>query len=105
MQYKLVRGRHIIYKGDTRTRNISSGGIFFFTSGEFFAPGTLAELSIAWPMLLNNRVPMKLLAFGRVVRSDASGTAVAISRYEFRTQGLRSLFPVNMSAPPNSLLV
>jgi len=103
MQYKLIRGRHTIYAGDSRTCNISSGGILFFATGEFFAPGTVAELSIAWPVLLNSTVPMKLLAFGKVVRSDARGTAVAVLRYEFRTQGVRSLFPLNMASASGQL--
>jgi hypothetical protein len=30
---------------------------------------------------------MKLMIYGCVVRSDGDGTALAIERYEFRTQG------------------
>lgn len=41
-------------------------------------------------MLLNDSCPMKLVIYGCVVRSNDKGAAVAIERYEFRTQG-RSL--------------
>jgi hypothetical protein len=33
---------------------------------------------------------MKLMIYGCVVRSNEKGAAVAIERYEFRTQGSRS---------------
>jgi hypothetical protein len=40
-----------------------------------------------WPVLLNDSCPMKLMIYGCVVRSNDRGAAVAIERYEFRTQG------------------
>ena len=45
------------------------------------------ELSMTWPVLLNDSCPMKLMIYGCVVRSNDKGAAVAIERYEFRTQG------------------
>jgi hypothetical protein len=40
-----------------------------------------------WPVLLNESCPMKLMIYGCVIRSNEKGAAVAIERYEFRTQG------------------
>jgi len=37
---------------------------------------------------------MKLMIYGCVVRSNDKGAAVAIERYEFRTQGSRQFQPV-----------
>jgi hypothetical protein len=44
------------------------------------------ELSMNWPFLLNDSCPMKLMIYGCVVCSNEKGAAVAIERYEFRTQ-------------------
>ena len=38
------------------------------------------------PVRLENQVPLKLVAEGRIVRSDDSQTAMTIDRYEFRTR-------------------
>jgi len=51
------------------------------------------ELSMNWPVLLNDRCAMKLMIYGCIVRSTDSGAAVAIERYEFRTQSLRAAQP------------
>ncbi len=42
---------------------------------------------------------MKLMIYGCVVRSNDKGAAVAIERYEFRTQG-RTMQPAAMTAAP-----
>ena len=42
---------------------------------------------MTWPARLNDVCPMKLMIYGCVVRSDREGAALAIERYEFRTQG------------------
>jgi len=49
--------------------------------------GMPVELSMTWPVLLNDSCPMKLMIYGCVVRSNERWAAVAIERYEFRTQG------------------
>jgi hypothetical protein len=48
------------------------------------------ELSMNWPVLLNDSCPMKLMIYGCIIRSSEKGAAVAIERYEFRTQGSRA---------------
>ena len=52
-----------------------------------------------WPVLLNDSCPMKLMIYGCVVRSNERGAAVAIERYEFRTQGSRSFNQNSIPAP------
>jgi len=42
---------------------------------------------VNWPAHLDNRCALKLVASGRVVRTDSTKAAIAIERYEFRTQG------------------
>jgi hypothetical protein len=53
-------------------------------------PGIPVELSMTWPVLLNDTCPMKLMIYGCVIRSSERGAAIAIERYEFRTQGSRA---------------
>jgi hypothetical protein len=69
--------------------NISSGGVWFSTEN-MLTSGMPVELSMSWPVLLNDSCPMKLMIYGCVVRSNEKGAAVAIERYEFRTQGSRT---------------
>jgi hypothetical protein len=86
LRYKLLYGSRVAEAGNGRTLNISSSGVWFTTEGVLSA-GLPVELSMAWPARLNDVCPMKLMIYGCVVRSDKEGAALAIERYEFRTQG------------------
>jgi hypothetical protein len=86
VRYKMLYGQRIAETGSGKTVNISSGGIWFSTQ-TMLASGMPIELSLTWPVLLNDSCPMKLMIYGCVVRSNDRGAAVAIERYEFRTQG------------------
>jgi hypothetical protein len=89
VRYKMLFGQRIAETGSGRTTNISSSGIWFTTTGVLTA-GMPIELSMNWPVLLNDICPMKLMIYGCVVRATERGAAVAIERYEFRTQGVRA---------------
>jgi hypothetical protein len=89
VKYKMLYGQRIAETGVGRTMNVSSGGVWFSTEN-MLTSGMPVELSMAWPVLLNESCPMKLMIYGCVVRSNERGAAVAIERYEFRTQGSRS---------------
>jgi len=91
VRYKMLYGQRIAETGSGKTVNISSGGVWF-TTETMLTSGMPIELSMAWPVLLNDSCPMKLMIYGCVVRSNERGAAVAIERYEFRTQG-RGLTP------------
>ncbi len=65
--------------------NIGSKGILFATQ-EIFEPGQLLEVSLDWPARLENEVPLKLVAEGRVLRNAGGQAAMSIERYEFRTR-------------------
>ena len=71
--------------GEGRTLNISSSGVLF-TSESMLLPGRRLELSISWPVQLNNQVALRLVARGRVVRFEEGRAAIEIQQYEFRTQ-------------------
>lgn len=89
VRYKMLYGQRIAETGVGRTLNISSAGVFF-TTENILTAGMPVELSMSWPVLLHDSCPMKLMIYGCVIRSGERGSAVAIERYEFRTQGSRS---------------
>ena len=72
-------------QGTSETLNISSKGILF-TSNEKFEAGQLVQVSLDWPARLENQVPLKLVAEGRIVRNNNGQTAMTIDKYEFRTR-------------------
>ena len=86
VRYKMLYGQRIAETGTGKTANISSGGVWF-TTESMLTTGMPVEISMNWPVLLNDSCPMKLMIYGCVVRSNEKGAAVAIERYEFRTQG------------------
>jgi hypothetical protein len=88
VEYKvLIKGR-VERFGSGRTRNISSGGIFFEVDEVLPAQGKI-ELAMDWPFLLEGVCALKLVMRGRIVRSDTEGIAVKIAHHEFRTAGTR----------------
>src|SRR5262249_38655091 len=89
VKYKMLYGQRIAETGVGRTLNISSGGVWFRTES-MLTSGRPGELSMNSAGLLNDSCPMKLMIYGCVVRSNEKGAAVAIERYEFRTQGSRA---------------
>ena len=71
--------------GDGKVENMSSVGVFVISDSQVRV-GTILELRMGWPTLLEERVPLQLIAVGKVVRSSASSFAVLFRRYEFRTR-------------------
>jgi CheY-like chemotaxis protein len=78
---------HPFFSGEavSETLNISSTGVLFTTS-EPFQPGQLLQVSVDWPARLENSVPLKLVAEGRIVRNVNGQAAMRIDKYEFRTR-------------------
>lgn len=89
VRYK-VFNRNTIEIGLGKTLNMSSNGILF-TTERTLVPGERLEVAVNWPAQLDHKCALKLVTTGRVVRSDSGLAAIAIERYEFRTQGIRGL--------------
>jgi len=85
VRFRVLNKRGGEETGDGKTLNISSSGVLF-TSEQLLLPGRRLELSISWPVQLNDLVPLKLVARGRVVRFEEGQAAIEIQQYEFRTQ-------------------
>ena len=86
VRYRIINRKGGDEVGAGKTLNMSSNGVLFTTDG-FLIPGRRVELAISWPAQLNSKVPLKLVARGRVVRSESGVAAVEIQQYEFRTAG------------------
>jgi hypothetical protein len=65
--------------------NASSGGIAFRCDRPL-PLNALIEFSVSWPVSLQDSCPLRLVAKGRVVRSDGRSAACTIDKFEFRTQ-------------------
>jgi DNA-binding NarL/FixJ family response regulator len=74
----------------SETLNISSKGVLFATD-EALQPGQLLQVSVDWPARLENQVPLKLVAEGRIVRNVNGLAAMRIDKYEFRTRRAKPL--------------
>lgn len=82
-------GKTTVISGEGRTVNFSSSGVLVATS-EKVEDGSRLKLTIEWPSLLNGTTPLQLVTFGRVVRTDDTGFAVALEHYQFRTMRRRT---------------
>ena len=85
LRYKLLQDGRILEAGLGQTLNMGSGGVAFSLDRELPA-GTFIELSISWPVHLDNGTPMRLVVFGRILRSGQGVSACSVDKYEFRTQ-------------------
>ena len=84
IRYRVLEQDKIIAVGSGKTLNLSSAGVAFVTENEL-PEGAYIEVSIAWPALLENRCPLQLVGFGRVLRSSGRIAAATLEQYEFRT--------------------
>ena len=85
VSYQTLEHPILAGQGVSETLNISSKGLLF-TSNEKFESGQLVQVSLDWPALLENQIPLKLVAEGRIVRNSNGQTAMTIDKYEFRTR-------------------
>ena len=96
MSYRCLSGGQPTDEGVGRIVDISSAGVRFTTS-HALRVGSVIEISMKWPALLDDRCLLKLEIFGLVVRSDAHEAAVRIAHYEFKTRSSNA-FP----GPPHT---
>ena len=85
LRYKVLDGETVVAHGTGVTLDISSSGASF-RPAEPIRRGAIIELSISWPVALGDETPVRLVIFGKVVRSTGDWAACAIDQYGFRTQ-------------------
>jgi hypothetical protein len=83
VQYKLLATDSGEQIGIGKTVNVSCGGVLFEATDGLPARSLIA-LFIDWPLLKEGAHPLKLVMYGRVIRSDGRLAAVRVSRHEFR---------------------
>jgi hypothetical protein len=86
LRYKLTGDGIPSTAGTGRTINLCSAGVAFEAEHEM-PPRGFVELSISWPVLLDDSCPMRLIVFGRVLRAAGQTAVCSIDKYEFRTSG------------------
>ena len=74
--------------GSGETVNMSRRGVLFTTTG-LLRRGDEIEVFIDWPERVNQRLGLRLVARGRVVRTAPGLAAMKILQHEFRTQALK----------------
>ena len=84
LRWRLIRRRKLLNSGGGCTVDLSSAGIMF-DAGRPLPAGLDVELSIAWPVLLNDKSPMQLAVSGRIIRSHGNIVAIRMVQHEFRT--------------------
>jgi hypothetical protein len=92
LRYKLLEDDVVIESGMGETIDMASGGMAFQIEHPLKV-GAFVELSISWPVLLDDSCAMRLIVFGRIVRAWGKKSACRLDKYEFRTQA-RALQPV-----------
>jgi hypothetical protein len=91
VRYKVLGGKKTIKQaGLGKTLNMSSGGVLFTTESPLPA-GERVEIAVSWPAQLNDVLPLKLVAMGRLVRTEDAQAAISVERYEFKTRGSNGL--------------
>lgn len=86
LRYKVLHDEVIVESGMGYTIDVGSGGVAFRIDS-ILTPGMMVELSISWPVLLEDTCPVRLVVLGRVLRSSLRASVCSMIKYEFRTQG------------------
>lgn len=90
LRYKLLDDVRVTAYGTGETVDMGSGGISFSTR-QRLKEGCFVELSISWPVLLEDSCPVRLVVYGRVLRSSHAHAACTVDKYEFRTQARKKV--------------
>ena len=88
VHWRGVGARDKISPGRGRSINMSSNGVLF-TTARPLRVGSRVELSIHWPVSLDDVCPLKLVMQGRITRAAEKAAAITFDRYEFRTRAHR----------------
>jgi hypothetical protein len=101
VRFKDLSKKSVNQSGSGKTINISSNGVLFATSTPL-TTGTRLEVSIDWPVQLNSKCALKLVARGRIVRSEKDCAAMEIEQHEFRTTAASLGLSCPKRTTPNS---
>ena len=83
-EYRVISRGVADVSGWGQTVNVSSSGILL-TVEHVLSVGWRMEVSVDWPVRLDDKIPLKWVLKGQVVRSATREVALSIKRYQFRT--------------------
>ena len=87
LHYQVLSGGRPVQAGSGRTTRFGSRRIVF--TAEPALPGAARlQVSVAWPVLLDDRVKLQLVIEGRVIDVDGDRVTLGVVKYHFRTRGL-----------------
>ena len=86
VRFRTLGRRSESLSGTAKTINISSSGVLF-TSPYDLPTGTRLEVSLRWPVELNEKCGLNLVGRGRIVRQAKGQLAVRVEEWQFRTTG------------------
>jgi len=93
LRYKVLEDDTVVESGVGQTIDMGSGGVAFYIDHEL-KTGSYIQLAISWPAMLGESCPMRLVVFGRVLRSTGRRSACTVEKYEFRTQARATVTPI-----------
>jgi len=85
LRYKATSKWGTVY-GSGQSRMMSSQDIIF-ASGGGLQPGMIAEIIVAWPRLLDERIPLQLVLQVTITGSQHGVADARIVAYDFRIAG------------------
>src|ERR1044071_875254 len=88
LRYRILQSGRWIDPGTGLTSDMSSEGIAF-TADRLLLPGAFIELSVSWPVSLENGCPLQLVAMGRIVRCLGMLVVCTLQKVEFRSEERR----------------
>ena len=84
LHYKAT-SQHGMVLGSGQTRMMSSQGIIF-AAGDGLKPSMNAEIVVAWPRLLDDRIRLQLVLQVMITGSQEGAAEARILAYDFRTR-------------------
>jgi hypothetical protein len=85
--YRIYGNNDAVEFGTGETLAMSSAGVRVRLMGAFNAESQIVHLSIAWPMPLDGRVPIRLVITGKILRNESGTVEIRTEKYQFRTAG------------------
>ena len=87
LHYQVLSDGRPVETGSGRTTRFGSHRVVFIAEPALEVAARL-QVSVAWPVLLDDRVKLQLIIEGRVIGVDGDRVTVGVVKYHFRTRGL-----------------
>ena len=87
LHYQVLSGGRPVETGSGRTTRFGSRRVVFIAEPALQVAARL-QVSVAWPVLLDDRVKLQLIIEGRVTGVDGDRVTLGVVKYHFRTRGL-----------------